>query len=124
MEIHLKNFMKKGPTILIIETKDGEILGGYTEKSWIKNKGISSPESFLFNINKKKKYFINGKGYIHSYGDFGFGDRLCYELHFFDNYLENKSIIHGLTSYNLNSFEISGGKKNFNIKEMEVYKVN
>ena len=114
----------KGPTILIIETTDGEILGGYTEKSWIKNKGISTPESFLFNINKKKKYFINGNGYIHSYGDFGFGDHLYYELHFFDNYLKNKSKMHGLTSYNLNSFEISGGKQNFNIKEMEVYKIN
>ena len=54
----------KGPTIMIIKSTDGEIFGGYTEKSWKKRENIPSPESFLFNLNKKKQYYINGNGYI------------------------------------------------------------
>ena len=120
----------KGPTIMIIKTDDGEIFGGYTEKSWNKNNSmIPSPESFLFNLNKKKKYFINGNGYIiseKSYGQTGFGDANYYEFYFYNNYLtaDKKSLISGCSSYNFKSLEISGGKKDFHIKEMEVYKIN
>ena len=105
----------KGPTIMIIESKDGEIFGGYTEKSWQRNKSVPSPKSFLFNLNKKKKFFINGNGYIHSglykNGQIGFGDKNYYELYFYNNYLNNnESTISGISSYKCKSFEISGGK--------------
>ena len=119
----------QGPTLMIIETTDEQIFGGYTEKSWIKIGNISSPESFLFNLNIKKKYYINGKGFIHSSnyygGKIGFGDSDFFELCFFNNYLNNQeSVIYGLSSYRFKSFEISGGKNIFTIKEMEVYKIN
>ena len=36
----IKKCENKGPTILIIKSKKGEIFGGYTEKNWTKNKSI------------------------------------------------------------------------------------
>lgn len=123
------NFHEKcdnqGPTIMIIKSSNGEIFGGYTEKSWVKGKDIHSPESFLFNLNKKEKYFISGEGYILSCeGQIGFGDMNDYELSFYDNYFKQKSIISGDSSYNFSSYEISGGNNCFIIKEMEVYKIS
>ena len=74
---------------MIIESTDGEIFGGYTEKSWIKNTNTASPESFLFNLNKKEKYYLKGKGYIHSEeafgGQIGFGDKNWLEFYFSTN---------------------------------------
>ena len=118
----------KGPTILIIESKDGEIFGGYTEKSWKKTDSIPSPESFLFNLNKKKKYSIKGKGYIISENfqgsQIGVGDNDWYELSFYNNYLNSpESTISGVSSYKIQDYEISGGKNKFIIKEMEVYEI-
>ena len=115
----------QGPTIMIIKSNNGEIFGGYTEKSWTKGKDIFSPESFLFNLNRKEKYFIKGEGYILSCeGQIGFGDMNYYELSFYDNYFKQKSIISGDSSYNFKSYEISGGNNCFIIKEMEVYKIS
>ena len=123
------NFHEKcdnqGPTIMIIKSNNGEIFGGHTEKSWTKGKDIFSPESFLFNLNRKEKYCIKGEGYILSCeGQIGFGDMNYYELSFYDNYFKQKSIISGDSSYNFKSYEISGGNNCFIIKEMEVYKIS
>ena len=65
--------------------------------------------------------------FFHVYygGQIGFGDKSMYELYFYDKYLNNStSAITGASSYNIKSYEISGGKRNFTIKEMEVYEIN
>ena len=68
-DIFHKKCDNQGPTISIIESTDGQIFGGYTSKSWDINKSdIPDPDSFLFNINIKKKYCVsNNKGL--SYGN-------------------------------------------------------
>ena len=52
------NFHKKcdnkGPTILIIESKDGEIFGGYTEKSWKKYAKFLVQNHFYLTLTKRK----------------------------------------------------------------------
>ena len=54
-EIFHKKCDNKGSTISFIESKDGQIFGGYANKSWnINAKEIPDPKTFLFNIQKKK----------------------------------------------------------------------
>jgi hypothetical protein len=44
----------KGPTLIIIETIEGAICGGYTSKNWSEYSGqMSENEAFVFNMTKK-----------------------------------------------------------------------
>jgi len=58
-----KNFHRacdgKGPTIVIAETKSGNVFGGYTDQNWAHDGYRSSQTSFLFSLRPKmKKYGI------------------------------------------------------------------
>ena len=79
LDIFHKKCDNQGATISIIKSTDNQIFGGYAAKSWNKDiKGdISDPDSFLFNLNLKKKYPVsNNKGLMSGYiCDFG-GNRL------------------------------------------------
>ena len=66
-DIFHKKCDNQGPTISIIESTDGQVFGGYASKSWDINRksDISDPDSFLFNVNIKKKYCVsNNKGLV------------------------------------------------------------
>ena len=124
-----EKYDNKGSKIMIIESTNGEIFGGYTEKSWIKEGSVPCPELFLFNLYKKKKYYINRNWYIHSSkfigGQIGFGDIILVALCFYDKYLNNsESPIYGTSSNKFITYETSGGNQHFTIKKMEVYKIN
>ena len=115
----------QGLTISIIESTDGQIFGGYASKSWdINSKSdISDPDSFLFNINIKKKYCVsNNKGLLKNYiCDFG-GDSF-HELWLDNNYLSKYGWCDNGNGFNFKNYELSGGKSIFQVKEYEVYKV-
>ena len=122
----IKKCENKGPTILIIKSNKEQIFGGYTEKNWVKNKSIHSPDSFLFNINIKKK-FINKDGYIHILSEFGYGSNHFYELQLYNNFLSNINYCRQLTDYKNSyskQYELTNGDNKFNIQEIEVFKVN
>ena len=113
------------PTISIIESIEGQIFGGYTTKSWDKNnkKDIADPNSFLFNLNNQKKYPVsNNKGIM---GDYicDFGGSNFHELWVKDKYFSNSSGCDNGKGYNFKNFELAGGKRDFKIKELEIYKV-
>lgn len=116
----------QGKTICIIESKDGQIFGGYASKSWNKNQSfISDPNSFLFNVNIKRKFPGTNNpglrsGYICNFGYTG------EELYLYDGFLSNgprDGSCNGGQGYNLKQYEISGGNSNYSVKEVEVYKV-
>jgi len=126
-EIFHKKCDNQGPNISIIQSTDEQIFGGYTSKSWnINNKNdVPDAESFLFNINNKRKYFVsNNRGLFKEDGyicDFG-GDNF-HELWIQDNYFSKGGNCDNGKGYNFKNYELSGGKNNFSIKEIEVYKV-
>jgi len=76
----------KGPTIVIAETKSGNVFGGYTDQNWAHKGFRSSQTSFLFSLRPKmKKYGIrDGKQQhaIFSHNVFGpvFGGDSHYNL--------------------------------------------
>ena len=126
-DIFHKKCDNQGPTISIIESTDGQIFGGYTSKSWdINNKSdISDPDSFLFNINIKKKYCVsNNKGLYKSDGYIcDFGGSSFHELWLDSIYFSKSGWCDNGNGYNFKNYELSGGKRNYKVKECEVYKV-
>ena len=139
------NFHKKcdnkSPTITIIKTEKGRIIGGYTTIPWIKedNYYIEDKNAFIFSIDSKEKYDIKsqlGKYYAVYHSNsyycscFGFcGDDLAVG----NNFLEGKNSYccgNGDTYY---TFETDNnkmlgsndkGKIMFKIDELEMYKIN
>lgn len=129
-EIFHKKCDNQGPNISIIQSTDGQIFGGYTSKSWIINNNnfTPDPESFLFNINNKRKYCVsNNRGlfkdllYICDFG--GDSSDNFHELWIENNYFSKGGHVDNGKGYNFTNYELSGGKNNFKIKELEVYKV-
>jgi len=125
-DIFHKRCDNKGPTISIIESTDGQIFGGYASKSWDKNNksDIPDPNSFLFNVNNKRKYsVINNKGLMAGY-ICDFGGSNFHELWINDNFLSNGGHCDNGKGYNFTKYELTGGKSSFSIKELEIYKVD
>lgn len=116
----------QGATISIIESTDNQIFGGYAAKSWNKNnKGdVPDPDSFLFNLNLKKKYPVsNNKGLMSEY-ICDFGGSSFHELWIKTNFFSAEGGCYNGKGYNFKNYELSGGKGKFKLKELEVYKVD
>ena len=126
-EIFHKKCDNKGPTISIIESTDGQIFGGYASKSWDKNSTTDIPDSnsFLFNINIKKKYSVsNNRGLMKSGYLCDFGGANFYELWIDNIFFSNNGYCDNGNGYNFKNYELCGGKSSFKVKELEVYKVD
>ena len=129
-----ENFHSKcdgqSPTISIFKTTKGYIFGGYTDKSWDNNSvHLKSDISFLFSFNIMKIYPGKNGGEITCHSSYGpwFYDALGASN---KNYLGNK--ITEQFDYNNNqftwndfekSYELTGGEKEYILKEVEVLKV-
>ena len=127
------NFHEKcdncGPTVTIIQTKEGFRYGGYTSVSW---EGPENPQfkvdvdAFIFSLDTMKKYEnLNAEKSIQCYNLFGpsFGDGvICVP----DNFNEETNVYYQWPStYNLEEKdELTLGRENkINIKDYEVYTI-
>ena len=65
----------KGPTLILIKTKDGDICGGYTSKNWdASDTYVGDPDAFLFNMQARFNPSKHSKS-IYTYPNgFCFGD--------------------------------------------------
>ena len=125
LDMFHKKCDNQGATISFIESTDNQIFGGYAAKSWNKNNkdDVPDPDSFLFNLNLKKKYSVsNNKGLMKDYICY-FGGSNFHELWIYTNFLSSKGYCDNGKGYNFKNYELSGGKSSFKIKELEVYKV-
>ena len=118
----------KGPTLTLFETEDGNKGGIYTPLSWDSNsEWKNDKETFIFNLIKNEKYKKLISNYsINCKKDFGpwIGCFGFYPTH------QMRKIVHnglGMNSYFDNGAEIlpnnTGNIKNFNVKEIEIYKI-
>ena len=116
--------------LLLIKSNNDYIFGGYT-KVGFKNKtsknNFKDNESFLFSVNLTKIYrAIKDKNVI---GHFKEERGLCFteSLYFYDKFLKTPSYISNKINEYFNGFEkvfeMNGGKKQFIIKELEVYEL-
>ena len=109
-------------TLTILEIENGKKIGGYTTLDWSGNgESKTDKETFIFDLTNKKKYpKINNKRSIFCLENRGpcFG-QAC-DLGIFNPMTRGWSNKNG--SFIVNQ-EISDGKDNFDIIELEIYKV-
>ena len=117
-----KKCTNKGPTVLIIKSGKNQIFGFFTEKNWVFNRSVGSPDSFLFNISSNKSYKINN-GYIHLYSNnFGYGKKSSYILEITNKFLSNNNR-YQKDPYSPKGFGLINEDENFSIQELEVFKI-
>ena len=116
-------------TLTIIKNIDGNKFGGYTEESWEgKNKNKKDYNAFCFSLSKNKIYNIKPeKSAIICDPNLGpsFGDPL---FKIVDNFFNNKGKSFpkdkcGFSGQDIN-YEITNGVEDFEIQEIEIYKIN
>ena len=115
------------PTITIIKTSGGCVIGGFTSQKWNPSLAYASdPSAFIFSLNKKKKYLqnnFNNSVYCapNCCATFGGG----HDIHLASGFLSNLSSYSNTPySYQVTpSLGLTNGEKNFRATEVEVYLV-
>ena len=114
-------------TLVIVEDNYGNKFGGFTTQDWGgEYQQKKDNDAFIFSVNKRKIYDVipdqNAIGCYPNFGPVFFG---C-QIRIYDNYSEK-----GGTTYkkNLNyctteDFELTNGKQNFGVRDIEVYEVS
>ena len=113
-------------TIVLVETKDGMRFGGYTTCSWSGNcVDKNDPNAFIFSFDKMKTYDnIPGDEAIGCYPKFGPIFLGC-QIKIFDNaFTKGGTTFEKELNYNTQEdYELTGGKRAFEVKDIEVYEV-
>ena len=124
----------KGPTIVLCEElKDGYRFGGYAKEEWeLSGKVKYDKTSFLFSLDKNKKYIAQEGCYIYGGPNHGphFGHvnlALIWGYHSkTDTFIGNNSFhfqnMNGTICYDIPKNELCG-KENFQLRKMEEYRV-
>ena len=119
------------PTLIIIKSNTGYIFGGYVTSPWDSNNSFkSAPNSFIFSINQKQKYYaktqnkeMNGRSRTNSSGSLMFSIGCC-DILIYHCCTQNSSNKTNMDTYSSSSQNIlNGGNQNFTVSNLEVYKV-
>ena len=117
----------KFPTVVFVKTTKGKRFGGYCSIGWENKKGgaLKDTNSFIFSLDKKKKYKIKNpdKAFQTTSNYFAFG-------HGTSDFLINNNCTSNTSSYNDNTgtyetteqYELNG-EKNFTVSSYEVYQI-
>jgi hypothetical protein len=111
-------------SLIVIQLKDGQIIGGYTNNNWKPNEYKTDKYAFLFNLKNKKRYFVSDKNkaiftnkdYVVVFGD---GDII----------IKNEKDAYSLfpisygNKYDNFKNELTDGKKFFEIEKLEGFVV-
>ena len=113
----------KGKTVTIIETIEGNKFGGFTNENWDKSKCKKNENDFVFSLNLNKMYKLKSGDSI--YCGESEGPYFGHDGSSADIRINNNTLNYGETignSYGSNK-ELNGGKKEFIVKEIDVYQV-
>ena len=113
-------------TIVLVETKDGKRFGGYTTCSWSGNcVDKEDTNAFIFSFDKMKTYDnIPGDEAIGCYPKFGPIFLGC-QIKIFDNaFTKGGTTFEKELNFNTEEdYELTGGERTFEVKDIEVYEV-
>ena len=113
-------------TIVLVETLNGKRFGGFTSCSWAGNcEDKNDPDAFIFSLDKMKTYEnIPGDEAIGCYPKFGPIFLGC-QIKIFDNaFTKGGTTFEKELNFNTKEdYELTGGDRVFQIKEIEVYEV-
>ena len=113
-------------TIVLVETLNGKRFGGFTTCSWSGNcEDKNDPQAFIFSLDKMETYDnIPGDEAIGCYPKFGPIFLGC-QIKIFDNaFSKGGTTFEKELNFNTKEdYELTGGDRAFQIKEIEVYEV-
>ena len=113
-------------TLVLIETDKGKRFGGFTTCSWAGDcQEKKDEDAFVFSLNKMQVYEnIPSELAIGCYPNFGPIFLGC-QIRIYDNAFTNGGTTYekGLNFNTEEDYELTGGDKSFNVKEIEVYEV-
>ena len=113
-------------TIVLVETLNGKRFGGFTTCSWSGNcEDKNDPQAFIFSLDKMETYDnIPGDEAIGCYPKFGPIFLGC-QIKIFDNaFSKGGTTFEKELNFNTKEdYELTGGDRVFQIKEIEVYEV-
>ena len=113
-------------TIVLVETLNGKRFGGFTTCSWAGNcEDKNDPQSFIFSLDKMETYEnIPGDEAIGCYPKFGPIFLGCQIKIFDDAFTKGGTTFEKELNFNTKEdYELTGGDRVFQIKEIEVYEV-
>jgi hypothetical protein len=113
-------------TLVLIKSANGKRFGGYTSCDWRGNNIEKKDENaFVFSLDKMKIYdIIPGEDAIGCYPKYGPVFLGC-QIRIYDEFFTNggTTFEKGLNYNTEEDFELSGGLKKFDVKDIEVYSV-
>ncbi len=113
-------------TLVLVKSANGKRFGGFTSCSWEGNSIEKKDENaFIFSLDKMKIYnVIPGEGAIGCYPNFGPVFLGC-QIRIYNNFFtKGGSTFEKGANFNTEEdYELTGGLKTFDIKDIEVYSV-
>ena len=113
-------------SIVLVESADGKRFGGYTSCSWEGNQIEKNDENaFVFSLDNMEIYdIIPGEAAIGCYPKYGPVFLGC-QIRIYDEFFTKggSTFEKGMNYDTVEDFVLTGGKKNFKVKEIEVYEV-
>ena len=113
-------------TLVLVKSQNGKRFGGYTTQDWKGNSVDKKDENaFVFSLDKMLIYdIIPGEDAIGCYPNYGPIFLGC-QIRIFDEFFTKggTTFEKGLNYNTQEDFELTGGLKKFNVKEIEVYSV-
>ena len=115
----------KGITITFIETTKGYKFGGYTELEWDKSGGKKDKSTFIFSINKNKKYIArNNNDCIYCSSREGPRFGCGYPEIYLPGALDKGQSWDTLGCTFTQGRILTNGEEYWDVKEIEVFKIN
>ena len=113
-------------TLVLVKSKNGKRFGGFTACSWKGNcENKKDPKAFVFSLDKMEIYEnIPEEEAIGCYPEYGPVFLGC-QIRIYDDAFEKggTTFEKGLNFNTKEDYELSGGLKEFQIEEIEVYEV-
>ena len=113
-------------SLVLVKSTNGKRFGGYTSCSWEGNSIEKKDENaFVFSLDKMQIYdILPGEDAIGCYPKYGPVFLGC-QIRIYDEFFKNggTTFEKGMNYDTQEDFELTGGLKKFNIKEIEVYSV-
>ena len=113
-------------TLVLVKSANGKRFGGFTSCSWEGNSVEKKDETaFVFSLDKMKIYdVIKGEDAIGCYPNFGPVFLGC-QIRIYDDFFKKGGSTYekGMNFDTQEDYELSGGLKQFNVKDIEVYSI-
>ena len=123
----------KSPTLVVIKSKNDYVFGGYATSPWIANNdgNISAPNSFIFSLNQKQKYYASSQqnSIINGGNRSNQRDSMMFRIGCCDINIKHNCTNNGQNQTNCDKFSVpsqnvlNGGNRYFTVSNLEVYEI-